>query len=130
MASDPAVQNALRFFQSLRADPVGASYYEIAEPITDPEHRTYTQSNYLLLITLGKIGERALPDVINVDPLQPNDDPNNAGQLTGYRWCILEDRTDIFYLKGVTDSEYNDIAALLVVSFEPFSVQIPAVAPL
>jgi hypothetical protein len=112
--SNNAVQNALRFYQSLRADPLGTSYNEIAGPPEDSEHRPYTQSNYLLKITLKEVGQQGLAEAINVDPTQPNDDPKNAGKLTGYRWCILEGRTDIFYLKGITDSDYNDVLALLV----------------
>jgi hypothetical protein len=114
VSANSAVENALRFFQSLTADPAGTLYYEIAEPTTDPEHRTYTQSNYLLKITFTKIGQQTLANAINVDPTLPNDDPKNAGRVTGYRWCILEGRSDIFYLMSVNDSDYNDVLALLV----------------
>jgi hypothetical protein len=74
----------------------------------------YTQSNYLLKIAFNALGQSAAGAAILVNPLGPDNDPTRQGHLTGDRWCVLDGaHLEIFYLAGVTDSEYNDVLALL-----------------
>ncbi len=109
-----ATSRALEFFRTLQVDPEGSGYFEVAET-TSGEHRVYTQSNYLLKITFNTLGQTALGSAIQVDPMESDNDPTRAGHLTGDRWCVLEDRTDLFYLKGQTQSVHTDELALLVI---------------
>ena len=113
--SDPIIQKALAFIDSLRQDENRSSYYEIIEP--DPnEHKVFPQSQYLLYITFKQLGLNELAnriarahDFTQIDKV----DPNRAGRPANDSYSVLEGDLKPFRLAGNKSSDYNDERALL-----------------
>jgi hypothetical protein len=115
---DPHVKGGLGFLYSVR-DRKKPEYYEVKDK-WEKEYKVFNQTQYLLSILFNTVGEGDRSREIRSlhRPEDADNDPGRKGHLAGDRWCVLEGRTDLFYLahharEGVTEGKGNDEIALM-----------------